>query len=205
MAETGKNLRAHDGSSVLGPPPVPSDSSDVSLAPPPRQWWQKRFVDPIVAQLTQGLTPEKIALTVAIGSAIAMFPLLGTTTLLCLIVGIFMRLNQPIIQAVNYACTPIHIPFIFYSFRWGARLFGETHSRLEGREMRRLLIEHPLDFVQRYSVSAFHAVVVWAILVPFWALAIYSIALPILKGVDRVRREAAAKLAAEKAKDHPVP
>ena len=102
------------------PDPVIPPTSDL----PPRNFIQRRVVDPIVAQLTQGLTPKKIALTIAIGSSIAMFPILGTTTLICLIVGVFMKLNQPIIQAVNVACTPIHIPFIFYSFKWGELLFG---------------------------------------------------------------------------------
>ena len=163
------------------------------------------MADPIVAQLTQGLTPHKIALTIAIGSSIAMFPILGTTTLICLLIGIVMKLNQPIIQAVNYACTPIHFPFIFYAFRWGDRLFGTTHNRLEFRAMMRLLHQHPIDFVTTYSMTAVHAIIIWAVLVPFWALAIYYIALPILRGIEKVRIETAAKAAAEKAKNHPVP
>lgn len=167
--------------------------------------WQRRVADPIVAQLTQGLTPHKIALTVAIGSAIAMFPILGTTTLICLLIGIVMKLNQPIIQAVNYACTPLHLTFIFYAFRWGERLFGTAHTRLQFRSMMRLLHEHPIDFLTTYSMTAVHAIVIWAVLVPFWAITIYYITLPIMRGIDRVRLESAAKAAAEKAKTHPVP
>jgi uncharacterized protein (DUF2062 family) len=187
--------------------PVPDLASETNLppAPPPRKWWQRRITDPIVAQLTQGLTPHKIALTIAIGSGIAMFPILGTTTLICLIAGIFMKLNQPIIQAVNFGCTPIHLPFIFYSFKWGERIFGAAHTNVEMRVMRRLLVSDPWKFVQDYSVTALHAIIVWAILVPFWALIIYYIALPILKGIERVRLETAAKVTVEKAKDHPVP
>lgn len=158
-----------------------------------------------MAQLTQGLTPHKIALTIAVGSAIAMFPILGTTTLLCLMVGIVMKLNQPIIQAVNYGCTPLHLTFIFYAFRWGERVFGAAHTRLEFRTMMRLLHEHPLDFVGTYSLTAFHAIIIWAILVPFWATAVYYVVLPIMTGIDRVRVESAAKAASDKAQNHPVP
>lgn len=174
-------------------------------AAPPRNMWQRRIADPIVAQLTQGLTPQKIAMTIAIGSAIAMFPILGTTTLICLAVGIVLQLNQPIIQAVNYACTPLHLTFIFYAFRWGERLFGTSHTRLEFRWMMRMLHEHPIDFVSTYSLTALHAILVWAILVPFWSTAVYYVTLPIMRGIDRVRIESAAKAAAEKAKNHPVP
>jgi uncharacterized protein (DUF2062 family) len=187
------------------PPAAQPAPPTAEPALPPRNFFQRRLLDPIVAQLTQGLTPEKIALTIAVGSAIAMFPLLGTTTLLCLIIGVFMKLNQPIIQAVNYACTPIHIPFIFYSFRWGENLFGTAHSRLEMRVMRRLLIEDPLQFARDYGTAAVHAVVVWAILVPFWGLAVYYIALPILREIARVKAENAARAAAAKSPEHPIP
>ena len=176
-----------------------------AATPPPRNFFQRLLVDPIVAQLTQGLTPEKIALTIAVGSSIAMFPLLGTTTIICLIVGVFMKLNQPIIQAVNYACTPIHLPFIYYSFRWGERLFRVTHSRLEMRVMRQLLVENPLQFARDYGATAFHAIVVWAILVPFWGVAIYYIARPILREIARVKALNAARAAAKSSSPPPVP
>lgn len=174
------------------------------MAPRPRTFFERLIFDPIVAQLTQGLTPEKIALTIAVGSSIAMFPLLGTTTIICLIVGVFMKLNQPIIQAVNYACTPIHLPFIYYSFRWGEWLFGVQHSRLEMRVMRHLLVENPLQFVRDYGATAFHAIVVWAILVPFWGVAIYYVVRPMLREIARAKAEKAAQSAA-KSPEHPVP
>lgn len=134
-----------------------------------------------------------------------MFPILGTTTLICLLVGVVLRLNQPIIQAVNYACTPLHLTFIIYAFKWGERLFGTNHTWIEFRVMMRTLHQHPLDFLATYSLTALHAIVIWAILVPFWATAVYYIALPIMRGIDRVRVESAAKAADEKSKDHPVP
>lgn len=184
--------------------PEPTEPVAPTVVLPPRTFFERLIVDPIVAQLTQGLTPEKIALTIAIGSSIAMFPLLGTTTIICLVVGVFMKLNQPIIQAVNYACTPIHIPFIYYSFKWGEKLFGVAHSRLEMRVMRRLLAEDPLQFMRDYSMTAVHAVVVWAILVPFWGVAIYYVVRPMLREIARVKAEAAARAAA-KSPEHPIP
>jgi hypothetical protein len=42
-----------------------------------------RIGDPIVVQLTQGLSAEKLALTVAVGICIAVNPVIGTTTILC--------------------------------------------------------------------------------------------------------------------------
>jgi len=180
-------------------------STGSSEATRPRNFWQRRIVDPIVAQLTQGLTPRKIALTIAIGSSISMFPILGTTTLICFFLGVFMRLNQPILQAVNLACTPIHLPFIFLALKGGERLFGVERSLLDLTTMRQVLVADPGRFVQDYSVAGLHAIVFWAILVPLWAGVVYLASLPILLGVDRARLAAAARNAAEKSKDHPIP
>lgn len=185
-------------------PSAPPGDAAAPDAPRPRTFFERRIFDPIVAQLTQGLTPEKIALTIAVGSSIAMFPLLGTTTLICLIVGMFMKLNQPIMQAVNYACTPIHLPFIYYSFRWGEWLFHREHSRLEMRVMRHLLTENPLQFVRDYSSTALHAVFVWAMIIPFWGVGIFYLVRPILREVARAKAEKAAQAAA-KSSVHPIP
>jgi uncharacterized protein (DUF2062 family) len=193
--------------------PVPANPQPAAAKP--RNLWQRRISDPIIAQLTQGLTPHKIALTIAIGSAIAMFPIFGTTTLICLLVGIVMRLNQPIMQAVNYACTPLHVVFIPFCFHWGERLFSVRHSGIEWRHLRGLLpqswseiVEDPshvfhnlLQIVHDYSGIALHAIVLWVILVPFWATTVYHVVLPIMRGIERVR----VANAAEKNKEHPVP
>lgn len=178
---------------------------DPAPTPSPRNLWQRRVLDPVVAQLMQGITPEKIALTLAVGSTMAMFPILGTTTGLCLVIGIFLKLNQPIIQVVNYACTPVHLVFIPLAFKWGERLFGVAHSRMEFRAMRQLLVEHPLQFLHDFWLAALHACVVWAVFAPFWLAAVYYSSLPLLREATRVRAEAAAAKAARDAAGTPGP
>ncbi len=71
--------------------------------------------------------------------------------------------------------------------------------------MFRLLRDHPLQFIQDYDQTVYHAVFVWAVLAPFWSLLIYYISLPILRGIEKVRIETSAKAAADKAQSHPVP
>ncbi len=41
------------------------------------------------------MTPEKMALSLALGGALGVFPALGCTTLLCTLVAIVLRLNLP--------------------------------------------------------------------------------------------------------------
>lgn len=173
-----------------------------------RTFWQRRVRDPIVNQLTQGITPEKMALTLSVGSALALFPILGTTTLLCLVVGIILRLNQPIIQMVNYLCFPIHLPLIFVLFRLGESLFDVPHvkfSKTYLQEMFDLFSDDRNLFFARFGGTVLHAVVAWALLAPAWILAVYFISRPVLRGIVRVKAENAAKALAAKPPEHPVP
>lgn len=173
-----------------------------------RTFWQRRVRDPIIAQLTQGITPEKIALTIAIGSAFALFPVLGTTTLLCFLAGFLLRLNQPIIQLINQAFWPIHVPAIFGCVRLGEWIFKAPHVHFSVRTMKDELWSSPAIFFHNFGVTVLHAVVAWVALAPIYIAAVYYIALPITRAIYRVKAEAAAKAALEAAArgpEHPVP
>jgi uncharacterized protein (DUF2062 family) len=179
------------------PTPTPSE--------PARTFWQRHVIDPVAVQLTQGITPEKIALTLAVGSAFALFPILGTTTLLCLIVGISLRLNQPIIQIVNALCTPLHLPVIYGMVRLGNILFKVPHSHMGIRMMNQLLWDDPKEFFEHFGMTAVHAIVAWIIVAPFWMVVVYLLALPVLREVHVRRALAASQPVQGKSPEHPVP
>lgn len=69
--------------------------------------WYRRVLDPILALLRQGVTPEKIAISIVLGVILGVFPVLGATTLLCAGAAILFRLNLPAIQLVNYVMYPL--------------------------------------------------------------------------------------------------
>ena len=162
------------------------------------------MIDPIAAQLTQGITPEKIALTLSVGSACALFPILGTTTLLCLVVGILLKLNQPIIQMVNALCTPLHLPVIYGLVRLGSFIFKMPYSHLRIPMMNHMLWADPADFIERFGMTALHAIVAWALVAPFWIGAVYAFALPVLR--EALRRQSAVEPSTQvPPPEHPVP
>jgi uncharacterized protein (DUF2062 family) len=178
------------------------------ISPPvrPRSFWQRRVRDPIVAQLTQGITPQKIALTLAMGSAFGLFPILGLSTVLCFLVAWAFKLNQPIIQLINQALWPVHVPVIFLYVRIGEQIFGVHHARFSLRFMNELFWKDPRQFMHTFGTTALYAIVGWLVLAPLYAAAIYFVALPVMKGVTRIKAQAAAKAAEEAAPvDHPVP
>ena len=171
-------------------------------AAPARTPWQRHVIDPIAVQLTQGITPEKVALTLAVGSALALFPILGTTTLLCLMAGIILRLNQPIIQMVNALCTPLHLPVIYLVVRLGNWVFHVPSEHLGIRMMNHMLWDDPREFFEKFGMTALHAIAAWAIVAPVWVVIVYLISLPVLK--EALRRKTVVVTQAPPP-EHPVP
>lgn len=74
--------------------------------------------------LSQGISPERLALTLALGFAIGCLPMIGIPTALCLLIALGLRLNVPAIQAANYAAMPLQIALIFPFVRLGAWMFA---------------------------------------------------------------------------------
>ena len=74
--------------------------------------------------MQQGVSPRRLALTLALGFAIGCLPMFGIPTALCLVIALGLRLNLPAIQAANYAAMPLQIALIFPFVRLGAWMFA---------------------------------------------------------------------------------
>jgi hypothetical protein len=72
--------------------------------------------------LRQGISPGRLALTLTLGFVIGCIPLLGLPTALCAVVALAFRLNQPAIQAANYAAMPFQVALIVPFVRLGGKL-----------------------------------------------------------------------------------
>jgi len=137
----------------------------------------RTFRDAIVAQLRQGITPEKIALTLALGGMLGIFPILGTSTVLCAVAAIWLRLNQPIIQLVNYLMYPAQLLLLLPFYRAGETLFGQPHVPIFSIvELIDRFRAGPLQFVVDYGMVALYGVTVWCLIAPLAiALAYYTL------------------------------
>lgn len=72
--------------------------------------------------LSQGISPRRLALTLALGFAIGCIPVVGIPTLLCAALAFAFRLNLPVIQAANYAVMPLQLILVVPFVRLGQRL-----------------------------------------------------------------------------------
>jgi uncharacterized protein (DUF2062 family) len=166
----------------------------VSPSSPRRKFWHRWLLDPIHQQLIQGVSPEKIALTLALGSALALFPILGTTTLLCVAAGIVLSLNQPILQAINVLCGLIWIPLLVAFVRLGDALTRNPSSGVDIRQMASLFKRHPRDFFQRFGITALHGILGWCATAPLWIPLVYfATRVPLRAAARRLQHRHAAQ------------
>ncbi|MGB7265336.1 MAG: DUF2062 domain-containing protein [Terracidiphilus sp.] len=72
--------------------------------------------------LSQGISPRRLALTLALGFAIGCIPVVGIPTVLCAALALALRLNFPAIQAANYVAMPLQLALIIPFMRLGGWL-----------------------------------------------------------------------------------
>ena len=153
---------------------------------------RRRLVRPVVEQLTQGLSPEAIALTFAVGLAIAVIPVVGTTTILCTTAAIVLRLNQPLIQAINYLSFPLQIAFIVPYLKLGRLLFGGPAVRMSAEELAAFVASRPAEAAEALWRVTLQALGAWMLTAPFIAAAVYFSLRPVLRAAARRLRPGGA-------------
>jgi uncharacterized protein (DUF2062 family) len=82
--------------------------------------------------LRQGVSPDRLALTLALGFAIGCIPVLGAPTLLCAGLALALRLNLPAIQAANYVAMPLQLLLIAPFLRLGGWLLDLKSNPILG-------------------------------------------------------------------------
>jgi uncharacterized protein (DUF2062 family) len=152
------------------------------------EFLRKRLVRPVVEQLTQGLSPEAIALTCAIGLAIAVIPVVGTTTVLCTTAAIVLRLNQPLIQAINYLSFPLQIAFIVPYLRLGRLLFGGPAVRMSAEELAAFVTSRPAEAAGALWRVTLQALGAWVLTAPLIVAVVYFSLRPVLRAAARRMR-----------------
>jgi len=166
--------------------PQPSDPK----SPPPKNGhtnlWQRRLIQPIKAQLMQGVSARELSRAVAISTTTAIFPILGTTTLIGLAVGFLLRLNQTVIHSVNFLCTPLHILLILPFVRFGEKLLGAPTVTFSIPDMIAIFKDSPADFFHRFGATCLHCILGWAVIAPVLVLTLYAIALPLIRRLKRI-------------------
>jgi uncharacterized protein (DUF2062 family) len=152
--------------------------------------WRQRTLDVVMAQLRQGVTADKIALTLAIGLIFGLFPIFGTTTALCVLAALWLKLNQPMIQLVNWFAAPLQLPGIYLFVRIGERLTHSAPVQFSISGLVQQFRASPLQFLRLFGMTGVRAVLAWLLIAPVIAAVVYVLLLAPLRRLARLRRVA---------------
>lgn len=160
--------------SAVNPPPATPSS--------PGNLWQRRVVGPFKAILLQGLSPGRLAATLAVGTACSLFPFLGFTSLLNLGVGLALRMNQPVLQTLNQLLGPVQLLLIVPYVRLGEILWGVEQSGFTVEAMLTFFRDASLGgFLEKFGWAGVHALTAWLLTSPLLILALYLSLRPVFE------------------------
>jgi uncharacterized protein (DUF2062 family) len=160
-----------------------TDSCGAPGDSPRTSFWRRRVIAPITAQLTQGVSPQKIVLSLAIGASCSLFPVLGTTTLLNFLVGLWLRLNQPLLQAVNWLLGPVFLIMIPVYVRLGEWLWRVPATSFSVSVAAHEFSQDALSFFHHFAWTAVYAVSAWLISLPLLFGGVYGLAHLVVKRI----------------------
>jgi uncharacterized protein (DUF2062 family) len=150
-----------------------------------KDFLRRKLRDPIVQQLTQGLSPDTLALTAGVGLAIAVIPVVGVTTTLSFLAAWALRLNQPVIQAINWTSYALQLLLIIPFIRLGEKIFKAPRMAHSLDELVAMAKADPLGTLGQLGSTVGHAVVVWMLVAPLIVAAVYYATRPAFRAMAR--------------------
>jgi uncharacterized protein (DUF2062 family) len=122
--------------------------------------WLTASRNQVAGWLRTGISPHRLALTLALGFAIGCLPVIGIPTALCIGVAMLLRLNIPAIQAANYLAMPLQLTLMLPFVRLGGWMFSSGGQQsLE----RALLHGSPMQMLCASGSAASQALAGWLV------------------------------------------
>ena len=155
----------------------------------PESRFYRWVIRPIAIQLRQGTSPERLSWSISLGVTLGIFPIMGSTTIVCLIIGHICRLNQPILHLFKTFTYPLQLILILVYIRLGQQLNGVPLIKFSIPQMLGQFKEDPARFAHDFGMAALYGIEAWAISAVFLVPALYLASLPILKKLMEKNRQ----------------
>jgi uncharacterized protein (DUF2062 family) len=142
---------------------------------------RRRVVEPILGLLRQGLAPRDLALCLALGAGVGMFPVLGVSTPALTVIALWQRLNLAAIQLVSWLVGPLQVAMIIPFMRLGERLVGAAPQPLTVEAGLAILADGALQAIVTLWDAIVHAAVGWILIGPAFIYVLYRLLIPVLE------------------------
>jgi uncharacterized protein (DUF2062 family) len=147
----------------------------------PKNYLKRKLVSPLLGLLTMGLSPTKLALTVALGFVVGIMPLLGVATLVCTALGYRFKLNIPALLLICYLAGPFHLVLYLPFIKLGIWITGASDFRMSFDEILNLFRDDWLMALNKIWLANMLGVMAWALVSLPLGLLIYFSLKPLLR------------------------
>jgi uncharacterized protein (DUF2062 family) len=135
------------------------------------------------SMLKEGMSLKKIALCLALGTVLGIFPVLGATTLLCTVAAMALRLNLPAIQVVNYMVYPLQLVMLAPFYSAGRWLFKQQSWPLINSDLIGFLQNDFWGSMASLWDLTLYAILTWLVISPLLILLLYSASKPVIRAL----------------------
>jgi uncharacterized protein (DUF2062 family) len=146
-----------------------------------KNWLNRRLVEPLVALLRQGISPQRLALCAAIGIVVGNIPILGVSTIMCTFIALIFRLNLPALQLVQAAMAPTQLLLLIPFVRLGEWIVRAPPQVLSIKAALALVSTGVWHMVVVLRDAIFHAILAWALLAPLCIYLFFRLLTPVFE------------------------
>ena len=136
-----------------------------------REFVRCRILRPLLRLLRGGVSPRRLAWSLALGIVIGINPSVGMTTFLLILLAWLFGLNQVASQIGAHGVTPFHLLLFIPFIELGVHLFHTGRLPMNRRQIEHLS-HHPLLLFREIWQWEWHALIVWGL--------VAAIAMPLL-------------------------
>lgn len=127
-----------------------------------REFCRCHVLRPMLRLLRGGVTPRRLAWSLAIGMAIGINPTVGVTTVVVILLAWVFGLNQIASQIGMHVVAPLHLLLFVPFMQAGVYLFRTRHLPFSASQIKHLS-HHPVRMVHEMWEWQWHALVIWAV------------------------------------------
>ncbi len=122
-----------------------------------------------------GLTAEKLALSITIGIISGIFPVIGMTTLLSLLLTMLLRQNLLVVQSVQWILALFQVLLVIPFMQFGAYLLSQD-AHITIAQINHAFQNGVISGIKTVGIFHLYAILTWLILaLPAAAVSYYSL------------------------------
>ncbi|MDO9254778.1 MAG: DUF2062 domain-containing protein [Bacteroidales bacterium] len=113
----------------------------------------------------EGLSPEKLAFSVTLGIVSGIFPVIGLTTLLSIILTMLFRQNLLVVQSVQWILALVQVLLIIPFMQFGAYILNVHAFHINMTQINHAFQPGMLSGIKTVGIFHLYGILTWLILV----------------------------------------